>query len=150
MYVRSQQAVVFNLAVDPAIDQVDRYQQAVLEVFPALAEKVHEQTVQLLVDALMETMRMDIDLYVRHCSLGRSDDEHVVAIEYLDDHPDLLHDADPRLLETAAIAALLLEEERRDTPRSESAPVGGRPRVRPLSGWQRARVADGAGWGPRS
>ena len=72
-----------------------------------------------------------------------------LSIEYLDDHPDLLLDADTRLLEAAAIAAVLLEEERRDTPRSESARVDGRPRVRPLSSWQRAGGADGAGWGPR-
>jgi acetyl/propionyl-CoA carboxylase alpha subunit len=73
-----------------------------------------------------------------------------LSIEYVDDHPDLLRDADPPLLEAAAIAAVLLEEERRDTPRPESARADGRPRVRQLSGWQRAGVADGAGWGRRS
>jgi acetyl-CoA carboxylase biotin carboxylase subunit len=73
-----------------------------------------------------------------------------LSIEYLDDHPDLLHDAETRLLEAAAIAAVLLEEERRDTPRSASARADGRPRVRSLSSWQRAREADVAGWGPRS
>ena len=73
-----------------------------------------------------------------------------LSIEYLEDHPDLLHDADTGLLEAAAIAAVLLEEEQRNTPRSEPARADGRPRVRQLSGWQRARGVNGAGWGHRS
>jgi acetyl-CoA carboxylase biotin carboxylase subunit len=70
------------------------------------------------------------------------------SIEYVDDHPDLLQYADASLMESAAIAAVLLEEEWRDMP-AESALKDDRSGVRQLSSWQRAWGANGAGWGAR-
>ena len=64
-----------------------------------------------------------------------------LSIRYIEDHPDLLDGIDPGSLRAAAIAAVLLEEERRDTPTVPAGRADG-PSVR-LSDWQRALGSDG-------
>ncbi len=73
-----------------------------------------------------------------------------LSIRYMEEHPDLLNAAEADALETAAIAAVLLEEERRDAPIAPPGRTDGRRPHRELTGWQRAVGLLGRGWGVRS
>ncbi len=69
-----------------------------------------------------------------------------LSIRYVEDHPALLDGPDADTLQAAAIAAVLLEEERRDTPAVPGGRVDGRFRRGRLSGWQRAIGSGASGW----
>ncbi len=69
-----------------------------------------------------------------------------LSIRYVEDHPDLLDGPDADTLEVAAIAAVLLEEERRDTPAVARSRTDGRVTQDRLSGWQRALGSGASGW----
>ena len=69
-----------------------------------------------------------------------------LSIRYVEDHPDLLSDPEADTLRAAAIAAVLLEEERRDTPAVLGSRADGRSRGSRLSDWQRALGSGTSGW----
>ena len=69
-----------------------------------------------------------------------------LSIRYVEEHPHLLDGLDVETLRAAAIAAVLLEEERRDTPVVSEGRVDGWSRRGQLSGWQRALGSGTGGW----
>ncbi|MFQ5688983.1 MAG: acetyl/propionyl/methylcrotonyl-CoA carboxylase subunit alpha [Gemmatimonadota bacterium] len=72
-----------------------------------------------------------------------------LSVRYVDEHPDLLSHASPEWLEAGMVAAVLLEEGRRNALRGSSNSAGGVDEVRAgreRSQWQRSY--ESARWGP--
>ncbi len=79
-------ALVFNLKIAPYGPEVDFYSSYIYKVFPKLRSCEINTVVELFAHTLLETLRMDIDLYINKFAISRDDDEYVVAIEYLDEY----------------------------------------------------------------
>ena len=76
---------VFNLYIDPEGRLVDHYVPEVVAVFPQLEAQHFPRVADLFAAALIETLRLGIDVHLGRFALTREDDEFVVAVEYLDD-----------------------------------------------------------------
>ena len=63
-YYLDRRALVFNLSIDPDGPGADHYREAVVEKLPALGESYPEQVAELFAAALVQVMKMDIDLCV--------------------------------------------------------------------------------------
>ncbi|MFW5792696.1 MAG: acetate--CoA ligase family protein [Bacteroidota bacterium] len=79
-------ALVFNLFLDPKGPEIDQYNNVVYKEFPKLAEKKHTTVVDIFTDALMEVLKMDINLFLNNFSITEESDEYVVAVEFLDEY----------------------------------------------------------------
>ncbi|GAB4283274.1 MAG: hypothetical protein Kow0068_08100 [Marinilabiliales bacterium] len=84
-YYIDRQAMVFNLYLDPDGPGVDFYKDKVLEKFPDIEEDYPDRVVDLFAKALVQTYKMDMNLFVRRYAIHRDGDEWVIAIEHLDD-----------------------------------------------------------------
>jgi cyanophycin synthetase len=78
-------AVRFTLRVDPRVRRADRVREAVLAALPALAQDAPAELPELFARALVEVLRMDINLCVRNYALEPGDPESVLAVESLDE-----------------------------------------------------------------
>jgi len=83
-YLR-RQALVFNLRITPEGESMEPLLNGVGAVFPDLDAGGCETSAELFAAAVMETLRMDIDLYLKEHSIGRDGEDYVIAVEYLDD-----------------------------------------------------------------
>jgi len=80
-----RQAMVFNLWLDPEGGPREHFREAVAAQFPALADDWPENLAELFCRVLVQVLKMDIDLFVNRWDISRDGDEHVLAVEYLDD-----------------------------------------------------------------
>ncbi len=83
-YYLDRAALVFNIFISPVGDSVDFFKEHVAKVFPKAAEWDTPYVIDLFCKTLLETLKMDIDLYLNKYSISTDDDEYVVAIEYFD------------------------------------------------------------------
>jgi cyanophycin synthetase len=78
-------AVRFTLRVDPRVRRADRIREAVQAALPALAQGAPAELPELFARALMEVLRMDINLCIRNYALEPGDPESFIAVESLDE-----------------------------------------------------------------
>jgi len=84
-YYLDRQAVVFNLVLDPDGPSADFYRNQIVARLPGLESDYPDRLVSLFARVLIEVLRMEIDLCLERYALSRDGDEHVIAVEYLDD-----------------------------------------------------------------
>jgi cyanophycin synthetase len=77
-------ALVFNVFISPVGDSVEFFKEHIAKVFPKATEWDTPYVIDLFCKVLLETIKMDIDLYINKYSIGTDGDEYVVAIEYFD------------------------------------------------------------------
>ncbi|MGQ9848039.1 MAG: acetate--CoA ligase family protein, partial [Bacteroidales bacterium] len=77
-------ALVFNIFISPIGDSVNFYKEHVSKVFPQAVEWETPYVIDLFCKVLLETLKMDINLYLNKYSISTDGDEYVVAIEYFD------------------------------------------------------------------
>lgn len=77
-------ALVFNIFISPVGDSVKFFKEQISKVFPKANEWETPYVVDLFCKVLLETMKMDIDLYLNKYSISTDGDEYVIAIEYFD------------------------------------------------------------------
>lgn len=77
-------ALVFNIFISPIGDSVNFYKEQISKVFPKATEWETPYVIDLFCKVLLETLKMDIDLFINKYSISTDGDEYVVAIEYLD------------------------------------------------------------------
>lgn len=77
-------AVVFNLFLEFNGPDADFYRDAVVKQFPVLAHDLPTKVVDLFAATLLQTVKMDLDLYVNNYCVMVDGDEWTIAIEYLD------------------------------------------------------------------
>ncbi|NSW45234.1 MAG: acetate--CoA ligase family protein [Bacteroidales bacterium] len=83
-YYLDRAALVFNIFISPVGDSVDFFKEHVSKVFPKALEWETPYVIDLFCKVLLETLKMDIDLFINKYSISTDGDEYVVAIEYLD------------------------------------------------------------------
>lgn len=83
-YYLDRAALVFNIFISPVGDSVEFFKEHVAKVFPKAAEWDTPYVIDLFCKTLLETLKMDIDLYLNKYSISTDGDEYVVAIEYFD------------------------------------------------------------------
>ncbi|MCX7861954.1 MAG: acetate--CoA ligase family protein, partial [Bacteroidales bacterium] len=83
-YYLDRAALVFNIFISPVGDSVEFFKEHVSKVFPKAAEWDTPYVIDLFCKTLLETLKMDIDLYLDKYSINTDGDEYVVAIEYFD------------------------------------------------------------------
>lgn len=83
-YYLDRAALVFNIFIAPVGDSVEYYKEHISKVFPKANEWDTPYVIDLFCKVLLETMKMDIDLYLNKYSISTDGDEYVVAIEYFD------------------------------------------------------------------
>jgi len=79
-YYLDRAALVFNIFGD----SVDFFKEHISKIFPKAAEWETPYVIDLFCKTLLETLKMDIDLYLNKYSINTDGDEYVVAIEYFD------------------------------------------------------------------
>ncbi|MFY7998241.1 MAG: hypothetical protein ACOVSW_06525 [Candidatus Kapaibacteriota bacterium] len=84
-YYLARPAVVFNLYIAPEGRTVEYYRPLVAKEFPQLATRAFERVIDVFVAALIETLRMDINLPISESSISFDGDFYVVAVQYLDE-----------------------------------------------------------------
>lgn len=77
-------ALVFNIFISPVGDSVEFFKKHVSKVFPKASEWETPYVVDLFCKVLLETMKMDIDLFLNKYSISTDGDEYVIGIEYFD------------------------------------------------------------------
>jgi len=77
-------ALVFNIFISPVGDSVEFFKEQISKVFPKANEWETPYVVDLFCKVLLETMKMDIDLFVNKYSISTDGDEYVIGIEYFD------------------------------------------------------------------
>lgn len=77
-------ALVFNIFISPVGDSVDFYKEHISKVFPKAKEWETPYVIDLFCKVLIETLKMDIDLFINKYSISTDGDDYVVAVEYLD------------------------------------------------------------------
>ena len=85
-YYLDTKAVVFNLYIAPKGASVEFLKEKVTEVFPQLSNIETPYVVDLFAHSLIQTLKMDIDLYINKFRISRIKEEYVIAVEYLDDY----------------------------------------------------------------
>ncbi|MCX7955065.1 MAG: acetate--CoA ligase family protein [Bacteroidales bacterium] len=83
-YYLPKKALVFNIFIAPVGDSVNFYKEHVAKVFPKALEWDTPHVIDLFCKVLLETLKMNIDLYLNDYSISMDGDDYVVAIEYLD------------------------------------------------------------------
>ncbi len=83
-YYLDRAALVFNIFISPVGDSVEFFKEKIVKVFPKAAEWNTPYVVDLFCKTLLETLKMDIDLFINKYSIGTDGDDYVVAIEYFD------------------------------------------------------------------
>ncbi len=83
-YYLDRAALVFNIFISPVGDSVDFFKEHISKIFPKAAEWETPYVIDLFCKTLLETLKMDIDLYLNKYSINTDGDEYVVAIEYFD------------------------------------------------------------------
>jgi cyanophycin synthetase len=83
-FYMDSKALVFNIFIAPIGDSVDFFKEEISKVFPAFADNKAKYTIDLFADALIQILKMDINLYINTYEIGYDDEEYVVAVEYLD------------------------------------------------------------------
>ncbi len=84
-YYLDCRSLVFNLWTDPEGWRADFYRDAVLEKFPGLKDCYPDRVADLFARVVMQIQKMDIDLHVNNFAVSRDGDEHVIAVQCLDD-----------------------------------------------------------------
>lgn len=79
-----RRALVFNIYIAPAGDSVEYFRQEVVKLLPKIAQIETPYMIDLFCEALLQVMKMDIDLYINKYSISTDGDDYVVAIEFLD------------------------------------------------------------------
>lgn len=80
----NRQALTFSLHLDPDGPRAEGYRPAVLAAFPHLEPRLPDRVVDLFCTALVEVLRMGIDLYLSRWSATTDGDRYRVAVETLD------------------------------------------------------------------
>ena len=79
-----RRSLVFNIYIAPAGELVEYFKQEVVKQLPKIAEIETPYMIDLFCEALLQVMKMDIDLFVNKYSITTDGDDYVVAIEHLD------------------------------------------------------------------
>lgn len=85
-YYLPRPAVVFNLFIAPEGRTVEYYQPLVVAEFPQLAKRKFERVIDVFVAALIEALRMEINLPISESNISYDGDSYVVAVQYLDEY----------------------------------------------------------------
>jgi cyanophycin synthetase len=80
-----RKAVVFNLYLEPEGHKASYYGPEVLRRLPKMEGKVPDRVAELFARALVEVMKVDLDLFIDKYSIGRDGEDFVVAVEYVDE-----------------------------------------------------------------
>lgn len=83
-YYLDRAALVFNIFISPVGDSVDFFKEHISKVIPNAANWDTPYVIDLFCKTLLETLKMEIDLYINKYSINSDGDEYVVAIEYFD------------------------------------------------------------------
>ncbi|MCS7005219.1 MAG: hypothetical protein NZM38_07825 [Cytophagales bacterium] len=84
-YYLGTNAYVFNLSIFPNTPPVEAFLPEVTRKFPRIAQKSYQNVAQLFAAALIEVLKMDIDLYINRYDITMDGEDYVIAVEYLDD-----------------------------------------------------------------
>lgn len=84
-YYLNHKALVFNLYLDPNGHNVHYYEPEIWKYFPQLEQKRPERVVELFAEVLLQILKMDMDLFINHYEISRDQDDHVIAIQFLDE-----------------------------------------------------------------
>jgi cyanophycin synthetase len=84
-YYLHKKAIVFNLYLKPEGERITFYEPHIIKKFPQLEGKIPEAVIDLFAQTLIQTLKMDLDLYINDYSVQIDGDEYTVAIEYLDE-----------------------------------------------------------------
>lgn len=83
-YYLDRQALVFNIFIAPEGETVEFFKTEIIKQIPAIEQIETPFVIDLFTQVLLHTLKMDIDLYINHYSIGNDADDYVIAIEYLD------------------------------------------------------------------
>lgn len=78
-------SLVFQLSIDPRQRPVDFFQAPVAGKFPILKAERFERLVDLFGAALLQVLKMDIDLYLNHFHVEPAGEDFMVAVECFDE-----------------------------------------------------------------
>jgi len=81
-YYLDRPALVFQLSIDPRQRPVDFFQAPVAEKFPALKAESFERLVDLFGAALLQVLKMDIDLFLNHFRAEPAGEDFTLAVEW--------------------------------------------------------------------
>lgn len=85
-YYLDTAALVCNVRCSPNGNSVEYYTPYVGDVFPNLATQAFERVIDLFAAAVMETLRMDINLPLTRFSVSADGDDYVLAVQYWDEY----------------------------------------------------------------
>lgn len=84
-YYLNRPALVFNVFFAPDGNRVDYYAPMILEKFPQLEACLPGRVSDLFAEVLIQVMKMEIDLFINNYAISSDGEEHVLAVEYLDE-----------------------------------------------------------------
>ncbi|MCK5685565.1 acetate--CoA ligase family protein [bacterium] len=85
-YYLNRAAIVFNMALAPDGKNVDHYKPEVFEKFPVLKDKKNDRVAELFAEAVIQVLKMDINLFINNYAISTDGDDYVIAVEYLDQY----------------------------------------------------------------
>lgn len=77
-------ALVFNIYLDPEGPDVDFYIEEINQHFPTIIKKKPSTVINLFAETLLQTLKMDIDLFLNNYEISEDGNDYVIAIEYLE------------------------------------------------------------------
>ncbi len=85
-YYLNRKSIVFNIYLKPKNERVDFYTPMVLEKLPQLEANLPEAVIDLFAEAVIQILKMDINLFINEYSIQNDGDEYTVAVEFLDQY----------------------------------------------------------------
>lgn len=83
-YYLDRKGLVFNIFIAPEGETVDFFKTEIIKQILSIEHAETPFVIDLFAKVLIHTLKMDIDLFINHYSIGHDGDEYVVAVEYLD------------------------------------------------------------------
>ena len=84
-YYLNRKALVFNIFLEPDGPEVGYYKDYVYKELSVLANRNPSTVIDLFASALIQVLKMDINLFLNEYSIGEDGEDYVVAVEFFDE-----------------------------------------------------------------